>query len=83
VGLATAWQLQQRRPDLRLVVLEKESELAFHQTGRNSGVLHSGIYYRPGTLPALRIVALANWLWRTSARGITLPGSGRARSSWL
>lgn len=52
VGLATAWQLQQRRPDLRLVVLEKESELAFHQTGRNSGVLHSGIYYRPGTLRA-------------------------------
>ncbi len=52
VGLATAWQLQQRRADLRLVVLEKEGQLAFHQTGRNSGVLHSGIYYRPGTLRA-------------------------------
>jgi len=52
VGLATAWQLQQRRPDLRLVVLEKEGQLAFHQTGRNSGVLHSGIYYRPGSLRA-------------------------------
>jgi L-2-hydroxyglutarate oxidase LhgO len=52
VGLSTAWQLLQRRPGLRLVVLEKESELAFHQTGRNSGVLHSGIYYRPGTLRA-------------------------------
>ncbi|MFM7057191.1 MAG: L-2-hydroxyglutarate oxidase [Planctomycetota bacterium] len=52
VGLATAWQLQQRRGDLRLIVLEKEGEVAFHQTGRNSGVLHSGIYYRPGTLRA-------------------------------
>ncbi len=52
VGLATAWQLRQRRPDLRLVVLEKEGQLAFHQTGRNSGVLHSGIYYRPGSLRA-------------------------------
>jgi L-2-hydroxyglutarate oxidase len=52
VGLATAWQLQQQRPQLRLLVLEKEAELAFHQTGRNSGVLHSGIYYRPGTLRA-------------------------------
>ena len=52
VGLATAWQLQQQRPQLRLILLEKEAELAFHQTGRNSGVLHSGIYYRPGTLRA-------------------------------
>lgn len=52
VGLATAWQLQQERPQLRLIVVEKEAELAFHQTGRNSGVLHSGIYYRPGSLRA-------------------------------
>ncbi len=47
VGLATAYQLLQKSPQLSVVVLEKESEVAFHQTGHNSGVLHSGIYYRP------------------------------------
>lgn len=52
VGLATAWQLTQLRPGVKLIVVEKESELAFHQTGRNSGVIHSGIYYRPGSLRA-------------------------------
>jgi L-2-hydroxyglutarate oxidase len=52
VGLATAWQLTLRNPRLRIAVLEKEAALAFHQTGRNSGVLHSGIYYRPGSLRA-------------------------------
>lgn len=52
VGLATAWQLQRRNPDRRVVVLEKEATVAFHQTGRNSGVLHSGIYYKPGSLKA-------------------------------
>ncbi|MEM1027917.1 MAG: L-2-hydroxyglutarate oxidase [Planctomycetota bacterium] len=53
VGLATAYQLTQRRPGLRLVLLEKEAELAHHQTGHNSGVLHSGIYYKPGSLKAV------------------------------
>ena len=52
IGLATAWQLMQRRPQARVIVLEKESRLASHQTGRNSGVIHSGIYYRPGSLRA-------------------------------
>ena len=52
VGLATAYRLLQDRPDLALVVLEKEAEVAQHQTGRNSGVLHSGIYYKPGSLKA-------------------------------
>lgn len=52
VGLATAWRLTQRRPEWSIVVIEKESSLAFHQTGRNSGVIHSGIYYRPGSLRA-------------------------------
>lgn len=52
VGLATAWRLNQCRPDLQLAVLEKEQQVADHQTGHNSGVLHSGIYYRPGSLKA-------------------------------
>ncbi len=52
VGLATAWQLLQKRPGLRLRLLEKEQTLAAHQTGRNSGVIHSGIYYKPGSLRA-------------------------------
>lgn len=53
VGLATAWQLQQTYPDARLCLLEKEMKVAQHQSGRNSGVLHSGIYYKPGSLKAL------------------------------
>jgi L-2-hydroxyglutarate oxidase len=52
VGLATAWAATKRRPGERVVVLEKEDGLAFHQTGRNSGVIHSGIYYKPGSLKA-------------------------------
>ena len=52
VGLATAWQLSQLKPKLKLAILEKEVALAFHQTGRNSGVIHSGIYYKPGSLRA-------------------------------
>ena len=49
VGLATARALHAERPDLRLVILEKEARLASHQTGHNSGVIHSGIYYKPGS----------------------------------
>jgi len=52
VGLATAWELTKRFPGVRISILEKESEVAAHQTGHNSGVLHSGIYYRPGSLRA-------------------------------
>ena len=52
VGLSTALQLLERRPGLRLALLEKEPELATHQTGHNSGVLHAGLYYRPGSLKA-------------------------------
>ncbi len=52
VGLATAWQVLQRYPSLRVVVLEKEAAVGGHQTGHNSGVLHSGIYYKPGSLRA-------------------------------
>jgi (S)-2-hydroxyglutarate dehydrogenase len=52
VGLATAYQLGRRFPGRRIVVLEKEGGLGHHQTGHNSGVLHSGIYYKPGSLRA-------------------------------
>ncbi len=52
VGLATAWRLTQRFPSARVTVLEKEHAIALHQTGRNSGVIHSGIYYKPGSLKA-------------------------------
>ncbi len=52
VGLATAYQLTRGRPEARVVVLEKEPRVADHQTGHNSGVLHSGIYYKPGSLKA-------------------------------
>ena len=49
VGLATAFQLLETRPQIKLLLLEKESALAKHQTGNNSGVLHSGLYYKPGS----------------------------------
>jgi L-2-hydroxyglutarate oxidase len=52
VGLATAYRLAQQFPGKRIVILEKEADLAHHQTGHNSGVLHSGIYYKPGSLRA-------------------------------
>jgi L-2-hydroxyglutarate oxidase len=52
VGMATARALVQRRPGASVVVLEKERELARHQTGHNSGVIHAGIYYAPGSLKA-------------------------------
>ena len=52
VGLAVAMQLTQRDEGVRVVVMEKESRLAAHQTGHNSGVVHAGIYYRPGSLKA-------------------------------
>src|SRR5687767_15931334 len=53
VGLATSWQLGQRYPQFSVAVLEKEAAVGTHQTGHNSGVLHSGIYYKPGSLRAL------------------------------
>src|SRR5690606_9578735 len=52
VGIATAYELLRRFPGISLEVLEKESQLALHQTGRNSGVIHAGIYYAPGSLKA-------------------------------
>jgi len=52
LGLSTAWQLQQRFPGRRVLVLEKESHPAAHQSGHNSGVIHAGVYYTPGSLKA-------------------------------
>tara|TARA_Y100000766_G_scaffold47085_1_gene37314 strand:+ start:6501 stop:7700 length:1200 start_codon:yes stop_codon:yes gene_type:complete len=53
VGLATAYHLKQIEPKKSIVVLEKEAVIAAHQTGNNSGVIHSGIYYKPGSLKAI------------------------------
>jgi L-2-hydroxyglutarate oxidase LhgO len=52
VGLATAMEIGRAHPNLKLLVLEKEGRLATHQTGHNSGVIHAGIYYKPGSLKA-------------------------------
>ena len=55
-GLATALKLNEKRPALSIAVLEKENRLAAHQTGNNSGVIHSGIYYKPGSLKATNCI---------------------------
>jgi len=52
VGLATAYHLTEKHPNKKILVLEKEDEVAHHQTGNNSGVIHSGLYYKPGSLKA-------------------------------
>jgi (S)-2-hydroxyglutarate dehydrogenase len=52
VGLATALAVTERFPGMSFVVIEKEADLALHQTGRNSGVIHAGVYYQPGSLKA-------------------------------
>lgn len=52
VGAATAWHLIQRFPGKRIVLLEREADFGLHQTGRNSGVIHAGVYYPPGSLKA-------------------------------
>ncbi|PMD94382.1 hydroxyglutarate oxidase [Siphonobacter sp. BAB-5405] len=56
VGLATALQIKRQRPQLKVLLLEKERRVAMHQTGHNSGVIHSGLYYKPGSLKAINCI---------------------------
>jgi len=56
VGLATALKIKEANPSASLLLLEKETELAKHQTGNNSGVIHSGLYYKPGSLKATNCI---------------------------
>jgi L-2-hydroxyglutarate oxidase len=64
VGLACADELRRRHPGLRITVLEKESRLAAHQSGHNSGVIHAGVYYAPGSLKARLCTTGAELLYR-------------------
>jgi (S)-2-hydroxyglutarate dehydrogenase len=78
LGLATARELVRRRPDAGVVVLEREAELAQHQTGHNSGVVHAGIYYAPGSLKARLCVKGARELYEyCGERGIAFQRSGK------
>ena len=72
VGLATAWQILTRKPHLRLCLLEKERELGTHQTGHNSGVLHAGLYYPPGSLKSRLCVAGNRMLYEFCAAHLSL-----------
>jgi L-2-hydroxyglutarate oxidase len=78
VGLATARALAERAPRARLVILEKEARLATHQTGHNSGVIHSGIYYRPGSAKARLCVEGARLLREfAESRGLRVERCGK------
>src|SRR5688572_6005066 len=78
VGLAVARELAARHPAARLLVLEKEDWVGVHQTGRNSGVVHAGIYYRPGSLKA-QLCARGRALLReyTAGRGLAYDECGK------
>ena len=78
VGLATARELRKRHPRLSLTVLEKEDQVGFHQTGHNSGVVHAGIYYKPGSLKARLCVEGARELYEyCEERGVTVERCGK------
>ncbi len=68
VGLSSAYQLKKIYPDKRILVLEKENQVAAHQSGHNSGVIHSGIYYKPGSLKALNCISGYNNIVEFSER---------------
>src|SRR4030066_315356 len=67
VGLASAYKITLSHPDIRIAILEKEEQLACHQTGHNSGVIHSGLYYAPGSLKARQCVEGREALYRFCA----------------
>lgn len=78
LGLATARELLARRPGLRLAVLEREQRVAAHQSGHSSGVVHAGIYYRPGSLKARLCVEGARLLYEyCEQRGIPVERCGK------
>jgi len=78
VGLATAWRLLQARPGLRLALLEKEATLGAHQTGHNSGVLHAGLYYKPGSEKArLSVIGLREMVAFCREHGIAHDQCGK------
>ncbi len=78
VGLATAFRLLEARPQLKLLLLEKESSLAAHQTGNNSGVLHAGLNYRPGSEKAkLSVSGLREMVTFCLQHGITHEQCGK------
>jgi L-2-hydroxyglutarate oxidase len=78
VGLATALALTEAHPRLRLLLLEKEPQIAAHQTGHNSGVIHSGIYYKPGSLKARTCVEGARRMKQfCDTHGIKWEGCGK------
>jgi L-2-hydroxyglutarate oxidase len=78
VGLAVARELALRHPDAAVVVLEREREIAPHQTGHASGVIHAGIYYRPGSLKAALCVAGARAVYEyCERRGIPAERTGK------
>jgi L-2-hydroxyglutarate oxidase len=78
LGLATARELARRYPDLSLQVLEREGAIATHQTGHNSGVIHQGVYYQPGSLKAMLCVTGARELYAyCDQRGIPAERCGK------
>jgi L-2-hydroxyglutarate oxidase len=78
IGLAVARELQRRRPDASVVVLERESGVATQQTGRNSGVIHQGVYYVPGSLKAALCRRGADLIYELCAeRGIAVERCGK------
>ncbi|MBI3961570.1 MAG: L-2-hydroxyglutarate oxidase [Deinococcus sp.] len=78
VGLATGLALLQRQPALRLVILEKEAQVGTHQTGHNSGVIHSGVYYRPGSLKArLCVEGVRRLMAYCAAQGVPYQRCGK------
>ena len=78
LGLSSARELRLRFPNLSVIVIEKESDLARHQTGHNSGVIHSGIYYKPGSLKARNCVEGARMLTQyCDERGIPYDKCGK------